>query len=237
MILGFGGGYLRNWFAQEKSIECSIESHFHNIQSHFEAVESRFHNIQSHFEAVFASAPWAFQAQMAAACRSMLEELSQERLDALVLAESKDGKGSGYTNVLKITRRSKTGTREHFQARCYDELTKKQVSLARVHANLTLFVHLIMNSHPCCCSHHLHPSTLIQHLISCDDVPAVAQVPIATFDTAKKAAQFLALMKEEKLSIPSKEEKMKARLERRGAWQHIPRSVHPAQSPACLCGA
>ena len=64
---------------------------------------------------------------------------------------------------------------------------------------------------------------------------AVLQVPIATFKTAERAAQFLAYMKEEQLPIPTTEEKKKAKKEARGALllqgQACVRSEH------CVCAA
>ena len=72
---------------------------------------------------------------MAAICRSLLDELPQERLDALVLEPSKRGNGStGYANVLRVVTNTKAGQVEHFQARAYDERIKRQVYLARVQA-------------------------------------------------------------------------------------------------------
>ena len=54
------------------------------------------------------------------------------------------------------------------------------------------------------------------------------QVPIATFNTAERAAQFLAYMKEEKLPIPTKEEKKQAKRQAQGALLLQPQ-------PVCVC--
>ena len=63
---------------------------------------------------------------------------------------------------------------------------------------------------------------------------AALQVPIATFNTAVRAAQFLAYMKEEKLPIPTKEEKKQAKREARGAL--LPQSFARLHCDAVCAG-